>query len=174
MGGMKKEIKVPISMPNRVIIEPDQPRQSFSDLTWEGLNKYYLKKVLSKKEYLAIIGEFKKIQYNVYEQNRDEDQFNGLAYFKSISRVIMWIGVVPFLLVLVSEITDLSHMSFDNRNWLERNFNLILCLLVIICSSLVFMVSYYNFVLQPPDNIFVSYETFLRGELNKHFVELNE
>ena len=41
-GGMKKELKIPISMPNRVIIEPNPPRQGYSHLTWNTLNQYYL------------------------------------------------------------------------------------------------------------------------------------
>lgn len=51
-GGMKKELLIPISMPNRVIIEPNAPRQGYSNITWKGLNEYYLQKCMSKDEYI--------------------------------------------------------------------------------------------------------------------------
>ena len=47
-GGMKKQLKVPLSTPNRVIIEPNPPRQGYSHLTWNTLNSYYLQKALTQ------------------------------------------------------------------------------------------------------------------------------
>lgn len=48
-GGIKKKVKVPLSMPHRVIIEPNPPRQGYSHLTWDRLNGYYLQKVMDKE-----------------------------------------------------------------------------------------------------------------------------
>lgn len=39
---MQKQIFIPLSTPERVIIEPNPPRQGFSNGTWKGLNEYYL------------------------------------------------------------------------------------------------------------------------------------
>ena len=41
-GGVKKDIWVPLSMPHRVIVEVNPPRQGYSHLTWNTINQYYL------------------------------------------------------------------------------------------------------------------------------------
>ena len=50
-GGMKKKLKIPLSMPNRVIIEPNPPRQGYSHLTWNTLNEYYLQQCMTQDHY---------------------------------------------------------------------------------------------------------------------------
>ena len=52
---MKKDLKIPISTPDRVIVEPNPPRQGFSHLTWIGLNEYYLQKAIDRNEYEEIL-----------------------------------------------------------------------------------------------------------------------
>lgn len=52
---MKKDLKIPISTPDRVIVEPNPPRQGYSHLTWKGLNEYYLQKCLDRNEYEEIL-----------------------------------------------------------------------------------------------------------------------
>ena len=47
-GGVKKEVLVPVSMPHRVIVEANPPRQGYSHLTWNTLNAYYLQKSMSE------------------------------------------------------------------------------------------------------------------------------
>lgn len=46
-GGIQRQLKIPLSMPHRVIIEPNPPRQGYSHLTWDTLNGYYLQKVMN-------------------------------------------------------------------------------------------------------------------------------
>ena len=41
-GGMKKKTFVPVSTPDRAIIEANQVRQGYSHLTWNTINSYYL------------------------------------------------------------------------------------------------------------------------------------
>ena len=72
---MKKSLKVPISTPNRVIVDPNPPRQGFSHLTWNTLNSYYLQRCMNEKSYKDILVDVKKIAFKVYAINREENRF---------------------------------------------------------------------------------------------------
>lgn len=37
-GGVKRQVWVPLSMPHRVIVEVNPPRQGYSHLTWNTIN----------------------------------------------------------------------------------------------------------------------------------------
>ena len=44
---------------------------------------------------------------------------------------------------------------------------------VAVSIIIVFVLSVYNFLLTPPDRIFITYEKFLRLSLEEYFKELN-
>ena len=46
-GGVKRDLRVPLSMPHRVIIEANPPRQGYSVSTWNTLNAYYLQRSMT-------------------------------------------------------------------------------------------------------------------------------
>ena len=60
-------------MPHRVIVEPNEPRHGFSNMTWQGLNHYYLQKSLEYKDYEEILEMFKKTAFRAYSINREEN-----------------------------------------------------------------------------------------------------
>ena len=62
-GGMKKGLKIPLSTPNRAIVEPNPPRQGYSYLTWHGLNEYILQKCLDRDEYNWVLNKFRQIAF---------------------------------------------------------------------------------------------------------------
>ena len=72
-GGLRRYLKIPLSMPNRVIVEPNEPRHGFSHMTWQGLNNYYLQNSLSKIDYEEILTTFKKTAFKAYSRNREEN-----------------------------------------------------------------------------------------------------
>ena len=69
-GGVRRMIKIPVSMPHRVIIEPNMPRQGYSHMTWNSLNGYYLENVISKSQYAEFLSECAKLAYKVYSKSR--------------------------------------------------------------------------------------------------------
>ena len=48
-GGVKRQVWVPLSMPHRVIVEVNPPRQGYSHLTWNTINQYYLQRCMTKE-----------------------------------------------------------------------------------------------------------------------------
>ena len=87
-GGMKKEVIVPLSTPDRVIVEPNPPRQGYSHLTWKGLNEYYLQKSMTRAEYNEILVEIKKEAFRVYAINREENRFIQDSIFDKFSKLV--------------------------------------------------------------------------------------
>jgi hypothetical protein len=72
---MKKSLNVPVSTPNRIIIEPNPPRQGYSRLTWFCLNEYYLQNVMNQKKYNDLLISCAKVCFEVYSANREENRF---------------------------------------------------------------------------------------------------
>ena len=93
-GGMKKEVIVPISTPDRVIVEPNPPRQGYSHLTWKGLNEYYLQKAMNRAEYNEILVDIKKEAFRVYAINREENRFIQNTFFDKFSKFVMVVCVL--------------------------------------------------------------------------------
>lgn len=72
---MRKSLNVPVSTPNRVIIEPNPPRQGYSRLTWNCLNEYLLSNVMNQKKYNDLLHDCVKVCFQVYSTNREENRF---------------------------------------------------------------------------------------------------
>ena len=79
----------------------------------------------------------------------------------------VWVVCIFTLLMLI--LTETADITSNHSN-----------LLYIICESLfgislilIFALSIYNFYLKPPNKIFITYESFLREELEKYFKTLN-
>ena len=83
-------------MPDRVIVEPNPPRQGYSHLTWNGLNEYYLQKAMDKDEYVKILQQCKKIAFQVYAINREENRFLQDSIFAKLSNVVWASAYYPF------------------------------------------------------------------------------
>lgn len=83
--------------------------------------------------------------------------FNWLAWFVSIG---------SGFLLMASEVLDFGAYS-------ENLF--LICAVTIAASVLfIFFLSVYNFILDPPNRIFITYEKFLRLSLDDYFAELNK
>lgn len=133
-GGMKKNLKIPISMPNRVIIEPNPPRQGYSHLTWNTLNQYYLQKCMTQKQYEEILVECKKVAFKVYAINREENDFLKNTLFMKLSNVVWLFCIVSVIILFLGEITD---------NLVSE---LIIQIFFSISIGLVFIMSIFNFM----------------------------
>jgi hypothetical protein len=160
-GGMKKEIMIPISMPNRVIIEPNPPRQGYSNFTWKGNNEYFLQKCLSKEEYIEMLGVLKNIGFNVYSIYREESRFLANTIFDRLCRFLWVSSVGTMIYLLVNEIRD------------EPDEVIFSIILVAACILLIIVLSIYNFFQTPNSNIFINYEEFMHQSIQKYFGELN-
>lgn len=132
-GGMQKQIFIPLSTPDRVIIEPNPPRQGFSNSTWKGLNEYYLQKVLKKEEYLDILNVCKRIGFNVYTIYREESRFLKNSFFDKFCKFVWTVCSVTIAYMLVQEVKD------------EPDDILITYILVSISLALVLVTSIYNY-----------------------------
>lgn len=93
-------MKIPISMPDRVIVETNPPRQGYSHLTWNGLNEYYLQNAINKEDYVEILQKCKKIAFQVYAINREENRFLQDSIFAKLSNMV-WAFCVLSILTLV-------------------------------------------------------------------------
>lgn len=162
-GGMKKELRVPISMPNRVIIEPNPPRQGFSHLTWNTLNEYYLQKCMKKKEYNEILVECMKIAFKVYAINREENRFLKNTVFMKLSNFVWFFCILSVFILILSELDE--EFNSTTQKVVEVMFTASILM--------VFIMSIVNFLQSPPLNIFINYEKFLRQQLRKYFQKLN-
>lgn len=131
---MKKELKIPISMPNRIIIEPNPPRQGYSHLTWNTLNQYYLQKCMTQKQYEEILIECKKIAFKVYAINREENKFLKNTLFMKLSNLVWLFCVVSVMILFAGEVTG-THIS-----------DLIIQILFCVSIGLVFIMSIFNFL----------------------------
>lgn len=100
-GGMQKQIFVPLSTPERVIIEPNPPRQGYSNITWKGLNEYYLQKAIKKEEYIEILGVCKKIGFNVYSIFREESRFLKNTIFDKMCKFVWLFSFVTIVYMLI-------------------------------------------------------------------------
>ena len=160
-GGMKKEILIPISMPNRVIIEPNAPRQGYSKFTWKGLNEYYLQKCMSKEEYIQMLDILKNIGFKVYSIYREESRFLADTFFDTFSKVVWAVCIATAAYLLITEIKD------------KPDDPLISVVLVGISILLVMSISIYNFFQSPNSNIFINYEDFMHQSIQKYFGQLN-
>jgi hypothetical protein len=102
-GGMKKSLNIPLSMPNRVIIEPNLPRQGYSHLTWNTLNAYYLQKCMSYQQYSDFLYECKKICFKVYSSNREESKMLTDTPFQKASNGVWMFCIITIVFLLISE-----------------------------------------------------------------------
>jgi len=103
---MKKQLKIPISMPHRVIIEPNPPRQGYSHLTWNTLNEYYLQQCMTKKQYVDILQQCKQIAFKVYAINREENNFLQKTTFNKLANFAWFFCTVSLLILFLSEADD--------------------------------------------------------------------
>lgn len=148
---MKKELRIPISMPNRVIIEPNPPRQGYSHLTWNTLNQYYLQKCMTQKQYNEMLIECKKITFKVYAINREENRFLKNSFLIKLSHFV-WVFCIVSVIVLFSQYD--AEFNKQKQSMIQIIFS--------INIFLVFLVSVLNYIKKPPQNIFINYEKFLR------------
>ena len=82
--------------------------------------------------------------------------FNWVAWFVSI---------VSGLLILLTEVIDFGANT--------SNIFMISEISVGFAIFIVFVLSVYNFLIAPPNRIFITYEKFLRLSLEEYFKELN-
>ena len=149
---MKKSFNIPLSMPNRVIIEPNQPRQGYSHLTWNTLNEYYLQKCMTKQQYADFCYECKKIAFKVYSENREENKMLTETPLMKASNFVWSFCMFTIIALFISEL--------DEK--LSEWCTIPLQVLFTICIFLIFVMSIANFFQQPPKNIFINYEKFFR------------
>lgn len=160
---MKKELMIPLSMPARVVVEPNPPRQGYSHLTWNGLNQYYLQNVMDKQEYEEILQNCRKIAFQVYALNREENRFLDGTTFNKLSRVTWILTAAAVLSLLLSEVAAAD--SNAPQTW---HF-----IIVGLSVAMTIMVSIYNFWQEPSGNIYINYEEFLRKSIRTYFETLN-
>ena len=144
-GGMRKKIFVPLSTPDRAVIEANQVRQGYSHLTWNTLNSYYLQKCVSKEQYLEIVSNCKKIAFDVYAQNRQEnDYLKDDAQYK----ISVFVWAICFLAAILLFLEELDLMQFNEKNLLIVRWIIVGCLI------LNFLMSLVNYGTLPKDEIF--------------------
>lgn len=163
-GGMKKMLRIPLSMPNRVIIEPNPPRQGYSHLTWNTLNEYYLYKCMTQSQYKEILQQAKQIAFGVYSINREENKFLENTYFMKLSKFVWFFCVICVMILIASELDDTY----------AETMQMIIQIAFSVAIGLVFIISIVNYIQSPPPNIFINYESFLRQQLGKYFEKLTK
>mmetsp|Transcript_38183 Transcript_38183/g.58248 ORF Transcript_38183/g.58248 Transcript_38183/m.58248 type:complete len:242 (-) Transcript_38183:790-1515(-) len=157
-GGKEKKLKIPLSMPHRVIIEANPPRQGYSYLTWNTLNEYYLQKCMNQRNYNEILVECKNCAFKVYDVNREENNFMRTSSFNAFSSFV-WMFCCASGLLLMATVVDET---------LEDKMERLVQAMFIVSIILVFIMSMINLSLSPPHTIFMSYEKYLRAEINKY------
>ena len=145
-------------MPDRVIVEPNPPRQGYSHLTWNGLNEYYLQKAMDKDEYVKILQQCKKIAFQVYAINREENRFLQDSIFAKLSNVVWAFCVLSILTLVYYECFEEKYTAWGQTLTIA---------IFSISIGLVFIMSLVNFYQTPPSNIFLNYEKFLRQSIQK-------
>lgn len=74
-------------------------------------------------------------------------------------------SIVSGILILLTEMIDFGESTKTVFHLCEAS--------VALAIVIVFVLSAYNFVLAPPNRIFVTYEKYLRLSLEEYFKELN-
>jgi len=105
---------------------------------------------MTQKQYEEILVECKKIAFKVYAINREENKFLKNTLFMKLSNVVWIFCIVSVIILFPGEITD---------NLVSE---LIIQIFFSISIGLVFIMSIFNFLQKPPQNIFINYEKFLR------------
>lgn len=98
-GGVRKMIKMPVSMPHRVIIEPNMPRQGYSHMTWDSLNGYYLENIITRSQYTEFLNDCAKLAYQVYSKSRNKP---ALMAKGSLMTQLLGLVVIVFVGLLIT------------------------------------------------------------------------
>ena len=120
---------------------------------------------MNKEQYLEIVNNCKKIAFDVYAQNRQEnDYLKDDAQYK-IS-VLVW--AICFLAAVFLFVEELDLVQFSEKHLL------IIRWIIVGCLILNFLMSLVNYGTLPKDEIFQRYDELMRIRLNTYFKQLNQ
>jgi len=155
-GGVKKALLIPISMPHRVIVEANPPRQGYHS-SWSSINSYYLQKLFKSNEYSAIMKDCRLLGCKAHSLNRSE---NGFVFGgKAITIFNM---IVIFSFIIFTMITEIFTFEQDSDKSIKKGtdvfytaamdtLNNVVIFYFAIAIASVFLASFYNWLLAAPE-----------------------